>query len=211
MRCRIEDVCDPDYVDWEVVVRGDGDSSSDSTDITGGLLDQNPTAAVFYPIPESNICLSDGWHDQISSQFHFATPEECCSSGWLNYKTCLSRTVQMLYQNVPTTPQPSFSPNTDFPTWSPTLYDCYHVHDTWHMSTIKLFTCTNDGLYPREWTVQPEMHLFRSQEECCLAKFPGMVCSTLDVCKTKTPTASPTRRPTREPTVSFHNTTERRL
>lgn len=74
------------------------------------------------------------------------------------------------------------------------------------MSTIKLFTCTNDGVYPNEWVMQPDIHLFTSQEECCLAKFPGMACSTADVCKTKIPTASPTKRPTKEPTVSYYQT-----
>jgi hypothetical protein len=187
-------------------------TSTSMTSTTTTTTTMSSSKRVYYPSPQNNLCLSSTPQqllNTISIQFQFNTPEECCSSysNWgTPYQTCLSRTVQLLYDNVPTTPEPSVAPNTEYPTWSPTEYDCGVFHTVWHMNTQKLFSCTNSGIYPVEWDKESELHLFNSAEACCLGKFPGLACSKIDICAptsspTKRPTVKPTRMPSRSPTM----------
>jgi hypothetical protein len=213
--CKTVDVCVAGGTEWTAVVDDstNGPSASSSTTSTTTTTATKamktttttttkfpPSKRVFYPSPQNNLCLSSTSSQIISTisiQFHFSTPEECCSSGYLPYDTCLSRTVQLLYDAVPTTPEPSMAPHTDYPTWSPTQYECSIFHTVWHMNTERLFSCTNSGIYPQEWDVESDIHLFSSASECCLGKFPGLACTKIDVCA---PTSSPSKRPTVRPT-----------
>eukprot|EP00804_Cyclotella_cryptica_P016857 CCRYP_001834-RB/>CCRYP_001834-RB protein AED:0.06 eAED:0.06 QI:339/1/1/1/1/1/5/159/885 len=213
VKCRVVDVCQESQLGTGTVQVEDLVSTTSTTTTTTSTTTTSTTATtaatttktaapqIFYPVPQSGLCLSNDQHDIVSPFFQFSTPEECCSSGWLDYESCLSLTIHALYAAVPSTASPSMAPNTDWPTWNPTQYDCTAVHSLWHMSTTKLFTCTNDNLYPKEWMLESDIYLFPSADECCLGRFPGLACNIVDLCvPTPSPTKMPTNRPTKLPT-----------
>jgi hypothetical protein len=180
VECKVVDVC----------AESAGSESGNDEIIAGASIategtttPANTNERIFYPVPQSGLCLSDGHHTSVSPQFQFSTPEECCNSGWMDYNYCVSLSIQALYEAMPSTNPPSLAPNTDFPTWSPTEYDCRVANKIWHMSTTKIFSCTNDGEYPKEWVLEAEKYLFTSPEECCTGRFPGLICTTVDTCR----------------------------